>query len=624
MTLLCHDKSRDLNFKSILDMSRVVGTQDIEDIAASTVFSDTADPDGARVQPPAPSGSFARLLLYSFDLPAPVIAASFMINILGLALPLAVLQVFDRVLQNQSYNTMIVLLTGLICAIVVETILRIARNKLISQIALHESFHLQMRAAASLLSTPRIVAAKLPPKTAADALTGVDEMSQFLAGNGRLALLDFPFVLLFLGIIAAIGGYIVVTPIILIIVFTVWTIYSSAAMKAILRSQMQLENERFAYYTECLKGIATVKSLAVEPQMLRRFETILQSGLPLGLDQVLSANRMAASGQLFASLTMISVVSIGGAMVIQGMMSIGALAACTLITNRVVQPVMRIIAVWGQLETARLAQERFMPVINLPQQAASAIEEAGPASVELASLAMGDRETPGSSSSAAINLKIKPGEIIGIISRNFTQRKELFGLLRGTLKPTQGAVLIDGADPSSLDGDAIQQGIYFLSSSPAIFRGSILDNISMFRSISYGTAISTARALGLEPIIQTLPDGFETQLNDIGASALPTDILQAICVVRAVAMKPRMVVFDVRRIPPDDVSTRACTQAINELRGNTTIIILGKNISEMKEADRIFALQGWTLEKIVQRTKKSVSEQSRKLIAERFDLDKDD
>lgn len=592
------------------------------DIAGSIASSDVLN-DGFLHTPRAVSlfhaGSFVKLLRHSLRLPASIVIASFSINLLGLALPLIVVQIFDRVLKHQSLNTLTLLLVGLILALIAETILRLARNKLIGHVALQESFYLHMHVAAGFMNAPRAITSKLSPSAASDAMTAVDEMTQFLGGNARLALLDFPFVIIFLGLIAAIGGSIVIVPAFLIALFTGWTIWSSAAIKAVLRKQVKLEHERFTFYTECLKGIATVKSFAVEPQMLRRFETILQSGAPLSHELVLRTNRMAASGQLFASLTMVSVVSIGGIMAIQGTLSIGALAGCTLIANRVVQPVMRIIAVWGQMEATRLAQERYAPLLELPRTA-SVTKRADAASVELLNVSMGHGSENSVSSQPGIQLTIQPADVIGIISRDFAQRAQLFGLLRGTVRPHSGSVLIDGTDPASAEGDAIQQGVYSLGSAPVIFRGSILDNISMFRCVSYGSAISTARALGLDGVIQALPNGYDTLLDDIGASALPADILQAICVVRAVVMRPRMLLLDVRRIPPDDVSTRACARAIEELRGSTTIIIFGKYISEMKEADRIFALQGWQLHTIAQRTKGSVSERSRQLIADTLDL----
>lgn len=558
----------------------------------------------ASVPPVAPlpaelgANSLRLLLKEALRLPAPVIIASVTINLLGLVLPLVVVQVFDRVLRQHSLGTLAFLIGGLFALVVAETVLRFARNELIGRVALRESFNLQMRGVLKMLNAPRAAISSLSADRVSDALTAMDEMGQFLSGHGRLALLDFPFVFLFLGVIWAIGGLIAAIPALLIVLFFLWTIWSSASFKRALMDQVRLDQHRFDFYAECLRGIATVKSLAVEPQMQRRVERHLQLAAPISFELILRANRMIASGQLFANLTMIAVVSVGGILAIDGRISIGAVAACSLIANRVTQPVLRIIGVWGQMEAARLARERFLPLMTLPtiprlpkKQEAAAVEMAG---VVMDGALESARQSPN-------NLTVRAGEVVGILGRDFTQRAQFLGHLRGHMHPRSGRVLLDGADLAGPDGETLLQGVLYVGSEPVIFRGSILDNLSMFRTASHIFAIAIARRLGLEEIIQLLPEGYDTMLGDIGMAALPLDILQAICIVRAVAMRPRMLLLDLRRIPPDDVSIRACARAVKELRGQATIIIMGERMSEIDDADRVLFLDNWRLHEITNR-----------------------
>jgi ATP-binding cassette subfamily C protein LapB len=590
--------------------------------ASDTAFSFFLNADGQTATPNDISfykRSFFSLLNQTLRLPASVIIASVAINLLALALPLAVLQVFDRILKNHSTNTLILLLSGLFFFLVIETSLRLLRDKLMYRIALREGFYLQTRLVGRILYSPHSETSKLSPQVTSDAMNAADEMTGFLGGNGRLALLDFPFILIFLGMIACIGGWIVIVPIILIAGFVTWTIRSSEAIKSVLKKQLALDYERFEFYTECLASVATVKSLAVEPQMMRRLETILRSGAVTGHELVLKTNRLNTSGQLFANLIMISIISAGGIMAIGGSLSLGALAACILIANRVVQPVMRIIGVWGQLETAKLAQDRYAFLMRLPQRS-SAPKRHDPARIELVDLVLNHDIRQDIPPAPGINLTVEPAEIVGIINRDAVQRAQLVGVIRGTVSPIHGSALIDGNDPATAEEDTAQQGVVLIGNSPVIFRGSILDNLSMFRCVSYASAISTARALGLEPVIQALPQGYDTRLDDIGGSALPTDILRAICIARAVALQPRALILDVRRMPPEDVSTKACSRAIEELRGRATILIFGRYISEMKEARRVFSLQGQRLESILHDNNSNFTEQSRRLIVDTFDL----
>lgn len=544
------------------------------------------------------ANSLRQLLAEAMRLPAPIIVASVTINVLGLALPLVVVQVFDRVLRHHSLSTLIFLIGGLFTLVLAETILRFARNELIGRVALRESFDLQMRGVLKVMNAPRAAISNLSADRISDALMAMDEMSQFLGGHGRLALLDFPFVFLFLGVIWAIGGPIAAIPAVLIALFFLWTVWSSANFKRALKEQVQLDQQRFDFYAECLKGISTVKSLAVEPQMQRRVERHLQLAAPINYELILRANRMIASGQLYANLTMIAIVTVGGILAINGFISIGAVAACSLIGNRVTQPVLRIIGVWGQMEAARLARERFLPLMTLPTIPRLPKKQEA-AAIELSEVVM--IGAPENARQRSNNAVIKAGEVVGILARDFAQRAQLLGHLRGLLHPQAGAVLLDGADLAGPDGESLLQGVLYVGSDPVIFRGSILDNLSMFRTSSHIFAIAIARRLGLEEIIQLLPEGYDTMLGDIGMAALPLDILQAICIVRAVAMRPRLLLLDLRRIPPDDVSIRACARAVKELRGRVTVIILGERMSEIDDADRVLFLDNWHLHEITNR-----------------------
>jgi ATP-binding cassette subfamily C protein LapB len=528
------------------------------------------------------------LLWQSVRLPPLVIVSSLAINICGLALPLVVLQVFDRVLQHNAVSTLILLIAGLFGVVIAEMALHLARNQLVGRAALRECFDLQIQGASRFLNAPRSTAPSMTADRTFDAMMAMDEITHFLSGQGRLALLDFPFIFLFLGFIWAIGGSVVIMPMCLIVVFAAWIVWYSTSFKRALKEQVELDHSRYAFYAECLSGIATVKALAVEPQMQRRLEHLLQSSAPVNYDLVLRANRIVASGQLFANLTMISVVSVGGMLAIKGAITLGGVAACTLIANRVVQPVLRLIGVWGQMEAARFARDRFAQLLVLPP-AYRLPRRPGAAEIELTGLRIGPDEQL--SPQRTIHLKIEPGRVIGILSRVLAERIELLSILRGQTQPRGGSIFIDGLDLAGPEGQAALDGVFYLGSEPALFRGSILDNISMFRRVSQASAIAAARRLGLETVIQVIPEGYDTILGDVSAAALPLDVLQAICIARAVVMKPRLLLLDLRRTPPADISTRACDGAIKELRGETTIIVFGERMSEVEDADRIFLLE---------------------------------
>ncbi len=555
------------------------------------------NPGSSSTEQPCPqSHTLARLLFDAVRLPPSIILSSLAINLLGLALPLVILQVFDRVLRNQSLNTLTLLVAGLLGVILAEMVLRLARNSLLEKVALREGFRLHMGALQRFLNAPRTATAQQPPEKIFDSLSAIDDVNGFFSGNGRLALLDFPFIGLFLGVIWLIGGWLAAIPAALIVMFVVWAIWSNRGFKRALEAHMQREQERFRLYAECLSGIATIKSLAVEPQMERRVERLLRSGAPANYGLVLQTNRMIAAGQLFASAVMISIVTVGGYLAIQEQLTLGAVAACTLIANRVTQPVLRIIGIWGQMEAARLGRDRAYTISSLPRlpemEAASA-----PARLELREVAMTEPDSP--VSPTGINLVLRAGSVTGVACRQFAERAQLQDILRGEYAPDQGVVLIDDVDMASDEGAALAEQSYFLGGEPAIVRGTILENIAMFRSgVGQIKAVSTARQLGVDPIIQSLPDGYETYLGDQNAAGLPRELLRGIDVVRAVAVRPRLLIVRALRGLDNDIGVIATRRGIEALRGSSTIVMLADHPEELPQADRLYALHNWRVREL--------------------------
>jgi ATP-binding cassette, subfamily C, bacterial LapB len=540
--------------------------------------------------------SLFRLLFDTLRLPPSVIIGSVFINLLGLALPLVILQIFDRVLRNESINTLVLLLAGLIGAITIEAALRLGRNSLLTRIALRESFDQQMGPILRFFGAPRRAVVEQSATSLFDGFSASDDISNFLSSNGRLALLDAPFVLLFLGVIWLIGGALAFLPAVLIVVFIAWTAWSSRRFKRALETQLRDETQRFSFYAECLSGIGTIKSLAIEPQMERRMERIMRSGTSTNYDLVLRGNRMITNGQLFASATMISIVTVGGYMAIHGLLSLGAVAACTLIGNRVTQPVMRIVGVWGQMEAVRLAHDRAQTLYALAQMP-DAAAHSGPAAITFERVAM--REPADAAAANGISLSVAAGSITGFACRRYAEQAQLQEILRGRETPDLGQIMIDGVDLASDEGGPLCEQTFFVGGEPVILRGTILENISMFRSgVAQIQAVSTARRLGVEPIINALPNGYETRMGDANATVLDRDLLHALDIVRAVAARPRLLIMERVGGAANDIGAHAIRQAIEALRGDCTIIMAGAHPEDMREAETIYALKGWRVSSV--------------------------
>lgn len=538
----------------------------------------------------------SRLLAETLRLPRPIILSTIAINTLRLALPLTVFVVLDTALERADYRGLLLAIAGLICAIVAEMQLRLFRDRLFSKFAGRESVELQMRTARRLLNTSCLAAIRLSPAITGNSMRAVGELSRFYSGHARLTLLELPFIALCVLVLGFIGGALVVAPIILTALFVLWPLRSRAILKTNGRELMNRDRERFGLYSQCAQSISTVKALAIEPQLQRRLERMIRDAAPSNYKHILQKNRLASVGQLFETLTFLSLVTAGALMAAEGMLTIGALAATSLIGLLAAQSVRRILKAWEQVEATQMAQKHSDVVMSLPARAAEdEIDISVPAKVQLNGIGMPHDGRP--EKDQGINLTVGPGEVIGLVIRYAQQRQTMADILRCRIVPDYGEFLIDGQRISA-ERDAALQHVMFVDHEPAIFRGTIAENISLFGSVNPATAIELARRLDVEAEIQKLPDGYCTRLEPDRTADVPRDLLVALSLVRIAAIRPRLLMLDTHRLIPSGISMHACEKMIEELRGSTTVVVLERALTGMSGDGRKYRITDWSLEPI--------------------------
>ncbi|MGI9415265.1 MAG: ABC transporter transmembrane domain-containing protein, partial [Hyphomicrobiales bacterium] len=262
-------------------------------------------------------------------LPKSVYISSLFINLLGLALPLVILQVYDRILPNEATATLSMLILGLVCVIVIDTTMKIARAYMVGWVTAHHEFAVATEAITRLLNAPSSRIEGEPSSVHIDRLNAIDAMRDFYGGQSRLLLLDLPFIVIFLGLMAFIGGYLVFVPIALFFVLGSLSVSRGMALRKVLQTRAQHDDRRYDFIIQSLIGIQTIKIMAMEPQIQRRFERLQKIGATASHDTILLGNSAQIVGNLFSNLAMISVVTVGAYLVVNGSLTMGALAACT-------------------------------------------------------------------------------------------------------------------------------------------------------------------------------------------------------------------------------------------------------------------------------------------------------
>ena len=519
----------------------------------------------------------------------PILIGSIAINFFALATPLAMLQIYDRIIPNQAVETLTVMVLGLIGIMCVDAVFRFARSSLVIWYAAQLDHALSVTVVDRFLSTPSQQFEQETPGGYMDKLGAIETIRDFEGGQSRLLMLDLPFVAAFLGLIWIIGGSLVLVPIALFGVLVVVTALSGSALRKVLSDRWEFDDRRYSFIVETLNGIPAIKSMAMEPQIQRRYERLLRTGASATYRTIELGGIAQSFGAVFSGVTMVSVVSVGALLVINGSLSMGSLAACTLLSGRTIQPLLKGLSLWTQLQSVDVAREKAASLLDLPGGQTAANENSIPTLaglIELKNVSFRyGADLPDIIKN--ISVKFKPGEMISITGGDNSGKSTLIRLLSGELRPTEGKVLIDGMEATGPHQQALSNWISYVPPNPVVFQGTILENLAMFRT---GDAIDNARlaarAIGLEEDIHHLPEGYDTKVNQGIAEQLPMGFLQRMTIARSLAMKPQILLFDEANNTLDAKGDQKVMNALKVLKGGPTIITITHRPSLMRIADR--------------------------------------
>lgn len=521
-----------------------------------------------------------------------VLLSSLALNMLSLALPIVILQVYDRILPNQALDTFAILIIGLIGVLLIDGFFRTARAYLTGWNAARLEHLAGCRAIDRMLAADIGEFEKSPPGAHLDRLYSIDQLREFHAGQARLVMVDLPFVGVFLLLIWFIAGPLVLIPIGLLAVLGAVGLWLGRRLKESVQARAELDDRRYSFIIEVLSRIQTVKLLAMEPLLLRRYERLQESGA-LGTYKTTRLSNLTQSlGALFSSLVMVAVAATGATMVIADQLSIGGLAASTLLAGRSVQPLLRGLGIWTQVQSVAVAKERIAELFAVPPESRgdeNACDELK-GEVELHNVTFGyGGEKP---MFEGLDLKIAAGEVIGVSGDTGGGKTSLLMLMMGLLRPDAGKVFYDGVDISNMDPYGLRRQIAYLPQSPALFRGSILDNLTMFQGAErVDEALEAAKMIGLHDKIRRLPAGYGTDIGDGAADQLPSGTRQMIAIARALAGRQRIILFDEANSAFDAQTDAHLKQVLAGLKGKTTMVLVSHRPSLLALSDRIYDIK---------------------------------
>lgn len=512
--------------------------------------------------------------------------AALFYNILGLLLPMAILQIMDRVVINQSLETLALLVAGVVVGLVIEELLREVNGLITSWLGARFEHNASVEALNKLMHVPMQRLQQEEPGVHIERVASASKVAEFYSGQALLVLLDLPFVLVFLGMIYIIGGWVVLVPVVLLVVFVYVIIRFGAWLRALVERHHIVNDRRHNYLVEVFSGIQAIKTMAMEAQMERRHER-LQAGTAEMNENMANSSAMAiALGTSFVQVMTVSIVFACAVGVLRGQMTPGGVAACMMLSVRSLQPLRRGLSVWMRYQGFVVAKKRLQEIKDmsrdhhgkpeLPQ-----VQEL----IELKQVRL-DRKD-GAPILNDISLSIQAGECLLIKGGSGSGKSSLLSIIGGVMEADSGDVLVDGHSLTEFSADSIQREIGLLPQKGALITGTILENMTMFDKKLNAAALDIASQLGLDEVVSGMKLGYETALGEGNAETLPSGVLQIISIIRILVRNPSVILFDEANLSLDMAGDKRLLNYISQLKGVCTIVLITPRPSWFALADRV-------------------------------------
>ena len=519
--------------------------------------------------------------------------SSLAINLLALAFPLALLQVYDRILPNNAMETLFMLVMIVVTAQVFEVVLRILRSVQTAWADARYEHRLSMQAFSALLDTSWDEFSQYATGNHLERMGALFTLKDFYGGQALQSLIDLPFALVYLALIYYIGGWLALVPLCTLVVFVFAAYRLGEQIQTIVTDRRAADERRVNFIIETLHSIFTIKTMAMESLMLRRYERLQRGSSKYDHELSISSALLANTVNFLMQVNTMMIVCVGSLFVINHTMTVGALAACTLLGNRALTPVSKVMTVWHRMQSIIIAEKRLNKVLSLPAECSD--EQYQPSSIrgkiEFNHVSL-QRSECNSMLFDDLNVTINPGETVAIVGRGVAGKSTLLQMVLGLVKPSEGLLKIDDIPLENFHMQKLRQKIAFLSQQGTLFSGTIIENIEFFRGPEYvNSALKASKLLGIDEHINQLVHGFETEISSSSIDILPNGVRQPIAIARELANNPKIVLFDEANTAVDAKADHKLLQTLRYIHGRCTLVIVSHRPSYINLADRVFALK---------------------------------
>ena len=522
-----------------------------------------------------------------------VLFMSFLLQILGLASPIFVQNIIDKVLVHRAADALDILVLGMVICTFFQNFILGLRTYLFTNITSKMDVVLSSRLFKNITALPLSYFQKWQVGDVVSRTGELETLRSFMTGSSLTILLDIVFAVVYFIVMFFYSRILSIVVLIMIPLFVILNAIVAPIFKRMINEKFLIGSENRSFLIETITGIRTVKSSSFENNFIRRYEEMLARLVKASFNVVNLANIANSIGTFLFSMFNLVILWIGAYYVMEGEISVGELIAFQMIAGQLIAPVMRLINQWQHFQQVRVSMERLADIMDEDTEPTF-----NPSRTTLPSL-RGDialEKLAFSYSAEAgkvldnINIRIPAGMKVGIVGRSGSGKSTLTKLIQRLYLPDSGRILIDGVDIAQVEPAWLRRQIGVVLQDSKLFSGSVEENIRIAcPNATHEDVVNAAKLAGADEFVSQFPHGYETFVGERG-SLLSGGQRQRIAIARALLSDPRILIFDEATSALDYESENIIMNNIEPISRGRTMLMIAHRLSTVRNCDAIIVI----------------------------------
>ena len=524
-----------------------------------------------------------------------IMAASLLLQIIGLFLPIFTQLLLDRVVVQRSTSTLIAIGAGLIIFSLFSVVMSSLRRYLL--------YHTANKLDLSLIVSFITHALRLPlgyfeTLYVGDITSRISEnrkIRRFLTGDALITLLDVLSVFVYVSLMLWYSWQLTLLALVGIPFFAIITLFFTPFLLRISREDFSAAAKARSYLIEVLTGIVTIKSMGVERNVRWRWEDLINESVKISFTSIMIGERLQIATSTIEVLSSQFTLLFGVWLVIQDQLTIGQLVAFNMLVGNVISPFQRLISLWNDFQEILVAVERIDDVINVPPEEdleSAKLASLSPIKGHIRFEKVSFRYNLESDTNTIENLsfEVKPGQTVALVGRSGSGKTTISKLVLGLYTPTEGKIYIDERDIDTIALQSLRTQVGVVNQDTFLFGGKIIDNITIAHPHATLSEVEQACQLaGAADFINEFPLKYDTQIGE-GGSLLSGGQRQRLAIARALLGQPRLLILDEATSNLDAESEKIIQNNLGTILKNQTTLVIAHRLSTIRNADLILVM----------------------------------